>query len=83
MAASWRESQDPGMCRECSPSRVAAEGWKGVSPPHLFLSHTLISVPCTEASNFASILLPLLVPMVVIVPAAVTRECISRKKRRR
>ncbi|KAM9725148.1 zonadhesin [Dama dama] len=36
-----------------------------------------------ETSNFASILLPLLVPMVVIVPAAVTRECISRKKRRR
>nr|XP_020731609.1 zonadhesin isoform X1 [Odocoileus virginianus texanus]XP_020731619.1 zonadhesin isoform X1 [Odocoileus virginianus texanus] len=36
-----------------------------------------------EASNFASILLPWLVPMVVIVPAAVTRECISRKKRRR
>lgn len=72
------------MCRECSPSRVAAEGRKGVSPPHLFLSHTPISVPRTpEASNFASILLPLLVPMVVIVPAAVTRECISRKKRRR
>ena len=37
MAVSWRESQDPGMCRECSPSRVAAEGRKGVSPPPLRL----------------------------------------------
>ena len=52
-------------------------------PPHL-LSHTPISVPCTpEASNFASILLPLLVPMVVIVLVAVTRGCISRRKGRR
>ncbi|XP_065775388.1 LOW QUALITY PROTEIN: zonadhesin [Muntiacus reevesi] len=42
-----------------------------------------VPLPKESASNFASILLPLLVPMVVIVPAAVTRECISRKKRRR
>lgn len=38
--ASWRESQDPEMCRECSPSRVAAEDRKGVYPspliPHLY-----------------------------------------------
>ncbi|KAM8950799.1 zonadhesin isoform 2-T2 [Lycaon pictus] len=35
-----------------------------------------------EASNFAAILLGMLVPVLVLVPA-VTRACVSRKKRRR
>ncbi|XP_048080450.1 zonadhesin [Ursus arctos] len=35
-----------------------------------------------EASNFVAVLLGMLVPVVVLVPA-VTRECVSRKRRRR
>lgn len=35
VVASWRESQDPETCRECSPPRVAAEDRKGVSPSPL------------------------------------------------
>lgn len=39
------------------------------------------SYPIPEASNFVAILLGMLVPVVVIV-LAVTRKCISRKRRR-
>lgn len=44
---------------------------------------SLHPVPCSpEASNFVAVLLGMLVPVVVLVPA-VTRECVSRKRRRR
>ena len=49
---------------------------------HPFLSHIPISLPhAPEASNFVVTLLGWLVPVLVIV-SAVTRECISRKRRR-
>lgn len=59
-------------------------GWKGsVSSPTPSYPTCLRSVPRTpEASSFVAILLGMLVPVVVIVPA-VTWECVSRKRRRR
>ncbi|XP_044792351.1 zonadhesin [Bubalus bubalis] len=92
--ASWRDHthcdspclqnpcQNDGRCRE-QGTHFTCECEPGYGGDRCMEPRDVPPPEKPEASNFASILLPLLVPMVVIVPAAVTRGCISRRKGRR
>ncbi|ELR45219.1 Zonadhesin [Bos mutus] len=92
--ASWRDHthcdspclqnpcQNDGRCRE-QGTHFTCECEPGYGGDRCMEPQDVPPPEKPEASNFASILLPLLVPMVVIVPAAVTRGCISRRKGRR
>ncbi|XP_040118080.1 zonadhesin [Oryx dammah] len=74
--------QNDGRCRE-QGTHFTCECEPGYGGDRCMEPRDVPPPEKPEAPNFASILLPLLVPMVVIVLAAVTRGCISRRKGRR